>query len=233
MARKKRKSREENIQNTIKSILLSDREINGKNLKYSIFREILLSDKCDEIMHKKTIQMRNLIINYKDLIDNDEQLQTAKYYFNIVEEIRINRVNKIVESGKINDITVNKIRNNTRNAEIEEEWKDRGYTHIKLYNGTIEAKIEDATQLNYQLKLLEIETINNIITNEIILDKKDIDKWLKEIKEYSLRVYNKKPIVSRNVIELGCDENKLERCFLYYCLSDGKLHIVMRKKYLK
>lgn len=232
MAKKKSKnSREVNINNTIKSILLSNREINPKNLKFSIFREILKSDKMNDIFIKRTGECRNLIIHYQNQINEDMELNAAKYYFDIVEKIRIDRVNDIVKAGKVNNVLINKMSNSLRNKEIEENWVDRGYTHIKISNGTVQVKIEDITQLNYQLKLLEVETIDNIITKRIIIDPKELENWIISVKNYAINTYGEKPKIIKNVIEIGLNNVKLEKCFLYYCLSDGKLHIISRTKF--
>lgn len=227
---KKKKSRENNIDNTIKSILYSNREISPKNIRFSILKEILKSNKRGEIFNKFTNEFRNVVIYYKVDIDNDLELENAIYYIRILDEIRAERINKIVSSGNMNKVCVDKLQNSIKNKEIEEDWVDRGYTCIKLYNGVIEVKIEDKTQLDYQLNMLKLETINNIFTDEIIIDKHQIDMWLNNIKSYALKTYGTNPKINRNIIHIGENNIQLERCFLYYCLTDGKIHIVYRKK---
>lgn len=225
---KNKLSRETNINNTIKSILLSNRELNQSNLKYNMFREVLKSDNLNEIMNKKTFDIRNLIIYYKDKINEDETLENAQYYFNLVEQIRIARVNKIVKNGQVQNIIVNKLKENIRDEEIEENWKNRNYTHFKLTNSTIEVKIEDMTQLEYQLKLWKIETVNNVLTQDILLEKNQLEKWILKVKQYALDVYNKVPTTNRNILYVGENSIKKEVCFLYYCLTDGKIHAIHR-----
>lgn len=227
----KKNDRQTNIDNTIKSILLSNREINHKNLKFNMLKQILLSDKKNELFNKKTFDFRNLIYHYKDQIDKEEELESASFYFNQLEEIRIKRVNEIIENGMSKNITINKMKNLNRDEEIEENWIDRGYTHINLTNGFIEVKIEDLTQLEYQVKLLKLETINNIVTSTFSLEKTELEKWLFELKDYSIKTYNTKPIVQRNVIFVGQNTSQLEKIFVYFCITTGKIYIIKRIKY--
>lgn len=231
MKKHKKNNRETNINNTIKSILLSDREINNKNLKFSVLKEILLSDKKEELFSKKTSDFRNLVIYYKEKINEDLDLYDAKVYFQELEQIRIDRINQLIESGKTNDFMLNKMKELNKNLEVEENWRDRGYTHLQLTNGTIEAKIEDLTQLSYQIKMLELETINNITTSSISLSLSDLEDWILKIKEYALKTYGSKPRLDRNILYVGKNEKQLEKHFIYYCLSNGKVYIVKRVKY--
>lgn len=227
----KKNTRETNINNTIKSILLSNREVNHTNLKFSILKEILLSNLSNEIFEKKTFDFRNLIIYYKNEINNDDNLESTQYYFNQIEQIRIKRINKIVESGKTKELTINKIKELNKDKDIEENWIERGYTTIKITNGLIEVKIEELKQLEYQIKMLKLETINNILTSSFSMDKNDFEKWIISIKDYSLKTYGNNPIVKKNCILLGENNMQLEKLFLYLCLSDGKIHIIKRIKY--
>lgn len=229
----KKNRKETNINNIIKSILLSNRELNYTNLKFNILKEILLSDKKEELFNKKTFDFRNLIIHYKNEINNDETLKNANFYFQELENIRIGRVNTIVNNGLVNNVVLNKMQNINRDEEIEENWIDRGYTHIKLTNGTLEVKIEDLTQLNYQLKLLELETINNIVTKSFIIEQNKLEEWLISLKNYSITTYGIKPTITRNVIFLGQSKLQLEKIFIYYCLTNGNIYAIKRTKYFK
>lgn len=231
MKKHKKNNRETNINNTIKSILLSDREINNKNLKFSVLKEILLSDKKEELFFKKTSDFRSLVIYYKDKINEDLDLCSARVYFEELEQIRMDRINQLIESGKTNDFMLNKMKKLNKNLEVEENWRDRGYTHLQLTNGTIEAKIEDLTQLSYQIKMLELETINNITTSSLSLSLSDLEDWILEIKEYALKTYDSKPRLDRNILYVGKNEKQLEKYFIYYCLSNGKVYIIKRVKY--
>lgn len=232
MKKNKKNNREQNIKNTIKSILLSDREINSNNIKFSVLKEILLSDKKEELFQNKTIDFRKLVIFYNKQIDSDPELLSSSIYFNELERIRINRVNQIVKNGQTNDILLNKMKDLNRDLEIEENWVDRGYTFIPLINGAIEVKIEDLVQLEYQIKMLELETINNIVSSTYIIDKSKLNDLILKTKEYSLKTYGIKPKLNRNVILVGQNEKQLEKIFLYYCLTDGKVHLLRRIKYM-
>lgn len=97
--KKKIKNREDNISNTIKSILLSNRELTPSNLKFNMFREILLCDRLDEIIEKKTSDFRKLVVFYKDKINECPELQSANFYFQKAEQVRIQRIQNIVETG--------------------------------------------------------------------------------------------------------------------------------------
>lgn len=224
--KKRPKNREDNISNTIKSILLSNRELNPNNLKFNMFREILLCDKLDEIIEKKTSDFRKLVVFYKDKINECPQLQSANFYFEKAEKVRIKKVQNIVNSGQATDIVVNKLVNNNRDKDLEENWINRNYTFMKLTNGIFKVKIEDLTQFEYTLKMLKLETIKNIITDSFSFDKNNLEKWINSIFQYSHSTYNLKPIINENIISIS----NIEKYFVYYVITDGKIHVIHRKR---
>lgn len=97
---------------------------------------------------------------------------------------------------------------------------------MKLKNGVFKVKIEDLEQFNYTLKLLKLETIKDIITDSFSFDKGNLDNWLNTISKYSKDTYNISPIISNNIISIG----NLEKYFVYYVLTDAKIHVIHRKK---
>lgn len=228
--KKKKHTREENINNIIKSLIFSNREVTHKSIRFSILKEILLSEKMNEIFNKHTNDFRKIIIYYKDNINQDKQLFSYDFYLEILDNIRIKRINTIIKSGNTTNLYIEQMRKSLIDDEIEKNWVDRGYTTLKLYNGVIEAKIEDKMQLDYQLKILELDAINNINTKEIIIDKTNLNDWIMNIKKYAYATYFKNPKVLRNIIDVGSNDKKSERCFVYYCLTDGKVHIIHRIK---
>ena len=224
--KKKTKNREDNISNTIKSILLSNRELTPSNLKFNMFREILLSDKLEEIIEKKTSDFRKLVVFYKDKINECSDLQNANFYFQKAEQLRIRIIQNIVETGHATDVVVNRIIDNNRDKDIEENWKNRNYTCIKLKNGVFKVKIEDLEQFNYTLKLLKLETIKDIVTNSFSFDKGELDNWLNSISKYSKEAYNISPVITNNIISIS----NLEKYFVYYVITDAKIYVIHRKK---
>lgn len=223
-------NRENNIKNQIKSIFLSNRELNPKNVKFNIFKEILLSDNLNELLEKRTFEMRNLIIHYKENINNDDKLNDAQFYFNLVEQIRIKRINDITNTGKINEVISNKMKEQIKDLEIEENWVERGYQTFKVLNSIVQIKIEDSTQLEYIIKLLKTETINGVLIKEKIIEINDLSQFLIDVKKYSLGFYNQNPSLNRNEIFVGENFYQTEIAKLYYCLNDGKIHIINIKK---
>lgn len=223
--KKKIKDRNKNIENTIKGILLSNRTLTTKNLKFNMFREILLSDKLDEIILKYTHDFRNLVVAYKDKINECPELENANYYFQKAEKVRISRINTIINSNKTQEVTKEKLLSKHKDKEIEENWVNRNYMMIKFPDSYIEAKIDDITQFNYVLDLLKVDSINNIISEEFSMDKNDLYNWIKSIKGYSLDKYNINPQITKNIISI----DNIEKFFIYYILTDGKIHIIHRK----
>lgn len=226
MAKKK-----ENINNIIKSILLSDREITPKNIKYNVLHSLIKSDYKDELFNKRTNEMKRLIFHYSDQINNDSTLEHSSVYISELNALKEERIKKVM-NGNYKSVVKSRLATMYKNELLEETWKDRGFRHFKYKYGTIPLKITDIEQFNYEYRTLQFDAIDNVMTTLQIIEQDELNNWYNITEEYCKLNYNNRPIILDSKIYLGENNFKKEEYLLYYNLSDGKIYIVYRL-YLK
>jgi hypothetical protein len=218
-----------NIDGIIKSILYSDRPVTPKNIKFPVLREILLSNKMMELLNAKNSEMRKLILYYQKEISADRLLKEPQYYLNIIESIQNERLNKVL-NGDTNKILYNRLKKVYENEEIEEIKKDRGVRRFSLRNGSIDIKITTLPELEYDIKMLQLDTIYNIITTYTTIKSTELISWYEKLIKYAKETYGNLPVIKTSSIYVGENDIKTEEYLLYHCLTNDKIYCVNRNK---
>lgn len=218
-----------NIKGIIKSLIYSDRSITPKNIKFHVLREILKSEEFDEIIKNKNGEMKKILIYYKNEINNEKSLKDFDYYMSKVNAIRQERLNKIM-NGNINKVVYNRLKKMYQDEDFEKEMKDRGIRHFKVKNDTLKVKIITLEDLEYQLKMMQLDAINNIITTYEQIKSTDLENWYENIKKYTIQTYGQKPVKNEYKLFLGENNFKSEEYLLFHCLTNDKVYCVKRTK---
>ena len=218
------------VENIIKSIKCSNRPINSKNIKFEDFKEILISENCLELFNLRTKEFQQLVIDYQHHINKDNSLNSAKYYYDILTNIKNNRINQL-SSSQISNIVNDKLKKTLLDSSIEEDWRDRGYTHMRIKNGTVKVKITDKTQLEYEYKMFQLDTVSNIISSITHFDSSKLPEWYEELIKYCKTNYNSIPKHKDEKIFIGGNGLKSEMALIYYCLTDAHIYIINRLKF--
>jgi len=218
-----------NIDGIIKSLLYSDRPITPKNIKFPILRELLLSNELKELLNIKNAEMRKLIIHYQKEISADESLEEPQCYLNIIDSIQNERLNKVL-NGNTNKVLYNRLKNVYQDEDIEEVKKDRGVRRFSLRNGFVDIKVTTLSELEYDIQILQLDTIYNIITTYTTIKSIELVEWYEKLVKYSKETYGKVPIIGRAKIYLGENDIKTEEYLLYHCLTNDKIYCINRTK---
>lgn len=218
-----------NIDGIIKSLLYSDRPVTPKNIKFPVLKEILLSDKIMEILNVKNAEMRKLILHYQKEIAEDKELKKPQYYLDIIDAIQNERLNKVL-NGNTNKILYNRLKKAYEDEEIEQIKKDRGIRRFSLRNGFIDIKVTTLTELEYDIKMLQLDAIYNIATTYTVINSTDLINWYEKLVKYAKETYGCSPIIKTSAIYVGENDIKAEEYLLYHCLTDDKIYCIQRTK---
>ena len=218
-----------NIDGIIKSLLYSDRPVTPKNIKFPVLRELLLSDKMREILDVKNGEMRKLILHYQKEISADKQLKEPQYYLNIIDNIQNERINKVL-NGNTNKVLYNRLRKIYENEEIEKIKKDRGIRRFSLRNGFIDVKVTTLIELEYDIQMLQLDSIYNVVTTYNAIKSTELINWYEKLVKYAKETYGSIPVIKTASIYVGEDDIKSEEFLLYHCLTDDKIYCIQRTK---
>lgn len=218
-----------NIDGVIKSLLYSDRPANPKNIKFPVLRELLLSDQLPDLLNKRNGDMRKLILHYHKEIANDRSLKPPSVYLKEIDVIQKERLEKVLK-GNTNKVVYNRLKKMYENEEIEEIKKDRGLRRFSLWNGYIDIKITTWPELEYEIQMLQLDTIYNIITIYQVIHGNELVKWYNNLVQYAEETYGRKPVVKTSEIFVGENDLKRETYLLYHCLTDDKIYCINRTK---
>lgn len=218
-----------NIDGIIKSLLYSDRPVTPKNIKFPVLRELLLSDKMREILDVKNGEMRKLILHYQKEISADKQLKEPQYYLNIIDNIQNERINKVL-NGNTNKVLYNRLRKVYEDEETEKNKKDRGTRRFSLRNGYIDIKITTLPELEYDIKILQLDAIYNIVTTYTAIRSTELINWYEKLVRYAKENYGNLPVIKTSSIYVGENDIKSEEYILYHCLTDDKIYCINRYK---
>lgn len=216
-----------NIGGIIKSLLYSDRPATPKNIKFPVFRELLLSDKRHKLLDVRNGDMRKLVLHYQKEIAADKQLEHPSVYLEEINVIQEERLNKVLKGNK-NKVLHNRLKKMYENEEIEEIKKDRGAKRFSLWNDSIDIKITTWPELEYEIQLLQLDAIYNIITTYQTIHGSDLIKWYDNLKKYTQETYGQKPVLQHSCIWVGENNIKKEEYILYHCLTDDKIYCINR-----
>lgn len=217
------------IDGIIKSLLYSDRPATPKNIKFPVFKEILLSDKRDEIFDVKNSDMRKLLLSYQNEIEQDSSLKPVAEYLAIIDGIQEKRLEKVL-NGNTEKVVHNRMKKMYENKEIEEIKKDRGVRRFSLWNGFIDILITTWPELEYEINMLQLDAMYNIATTYEAIHSSDLIKWYNHIEKTAKNTYGKPPVIERSKIIAGENQLKSEEYLLYYCLTNGKIYCIHRTK---
>lgn len=217
------------IDGVIKSILYSDRPVTPQNIKFSVLRELLLSDKLMELCDAKNSEMRKLIFHYQKEISADKSLREPQYYLNIANSIQNERLSKVL-SGNTNKVLYNRLRKIYEDEEIEEIKKDRGVRRFPLRNGAIDIKVTTLPELEYDIQMLQLDTIYNIITTYTTIKSTELIDWYEKLIKYAKATYGSAPVIKTSSIYVGENDIKTEEYILYHCLTNDRIYCINRSK---
>lgn len=218
-----------NIEGIIKGLLYSDNPATPKNIKFPVLREILLSDKIDELLNIRTGDMKNLIQHYYKEIESDNALEHPSFYLDRIKSIQKERLNKVM-SGNANIVIYDRLKKMYEDEEIEEIKKDRGLRRFSLYNGFIDIKVTTKTELDYEIQMMKLDAIYNVIINCKSIPATELINWYNQLVKYAKENYGNKPVVGKSHIFVGENDLKKEEFLLYHCLNDDKIYCINRIK---
>lgn len=218
-----------NINGVIKSLLCSDRPVTPKNIKFPVLRELLKSEKLPELLDVKNAEMRKIILHYQKEIASDKTLKDPQHYLGIIDAIQSERLNKVL-NGNTNKVLHNRLKKIYEDEEMEEIKKDRGVRRFSLWNGFIDIKITTWPELEYDIQMLQLDAIYNIITTYQAIKSSELIKWYNQLVNYTKETYGKSPIIEKSKIIVGENHIKAEEYLLYHCLTDDKIYCIQRTK---
>lgn len=218
-----------NIDGIIKSLLYSDRPVTPKNIKFPVLRELLQSDKLTELLNVKNAEMRKLISHYRKEISEDKSLKDPQYYLNIIDSIQNDRLNKVL-NGNTNKVLHNRLKKIYQDEEMEEIKKDRGVRRFSLWNGFIDIQVTTLPELEYDIQMLQLDAIYNIVTTYTPIKSTELIKWYENLVKYAKETYGKAPVIERSKIFVGENDIKVEEYILYHCLTNDKIYCIHRTK---
>lgn len=216
-----------NIDGIIKSILLSDRPINHKNIKFDVLKEILISNKLNEIINIRNSEMKDLVNYYKKEIDDNKSLKPSAYYVDLVNSIQQERLKKVM-SGNVNTVVQNRLKDMYRDEEIEEIIRDRGEQNFRIKNDTIMIKRTTMEELNYHITMMKTDVIHNIITSYEFISHDKFPIWYEKLMEYAKITYGTKLIKDVSKVFVGDNKFQREEYIFYYCLTNDKICVIKR-----
>ena len=85
-------------------------------------------------------------------------------------------------------------------------------------------------ELEYDIQMLQLDTIYNIITTYQAIKSSELIKWYNQLVNYTKETYGKPPIIEKSKIIVGENHIKAEEYLLYHCLTDDKIYCIQRTK---